>query len=384
MGDGDGWIDAEHLVLTAIGTDASLHYASQKSVSQIIKEQLDNEQNEGASGTELRIWKHRIVVGRDVFFAEAFFGFLFPFIHPAVYVEITKRKPASYQKSDGTLGPLGFHLLKRRFILVQDPLKSFGDSSSAIGRLMPIKKVRVTTLRSPDLESPANVNDPKTSVPPTTGLAFWPHVISPTGVPSMPVSWELEAEDESGAHGKSTHAELFFSTNIVVGERIYNAASEPKRTVQFPDVRFAFADEHSATVIVDQPGPAGTASTKVILDEDGVALARLMATKFTMEMRDFKPDRALSQLETIGNDALNELKRSSDLAAEKIDALRKQLKALGAALSQWSGQSEAEFKSTVLWVTRESVEGGQSGRWSGDSGNDLHQRLSSTIWQRRG
>ena len=124
MGEGDGWIDAEYLILTALGADTSLSYASQKPVSAIIKEQIDAARGNGTSpqpGTELRLWKHRIVVGRDVFFAEAYFGFLFPFTFPAVYVEITKRKPARPAGQE----QFGYYLLKRRFILVQEPAKNF-------------------------------------------------------------------------------------------------------------------------------------------------------------------------------------------------------------------------------------------------------------------
>ena len=93
MAERDGQIDIEHLLLTALGADASFYYASQKTVDQIIDEQLAAGSD---PGTELRIWKHRSVIGRDVFFIEAFFGFLFPFCHPAIYVDLTQRKFAAY------------------------------------------------------------------------------------------------------------------------------------------------------------------------------------------------------------------------------------------------------------------------------------------------
>jgi hypothetical protein len=232
MGDGDGWIDAEHLILTALGADASFHYSSQKPVDQIIEEQLQSAKSGGNPGTELRIWKHRIVIGRDVFFAEAFFGFLFPFCHPSIYVEITKRKPAAYEKGSD-VGPLGYYLLKRRFILVQDPAKQFADSSSPIGREMPLKSAKIVSLRSPDLDKPDNQV--------STGIAFWPVTVDKKD----PVNWDIDAQDESGRIARSTHAELFFASNIVAGQEIYNATPAAKRAILFPGSKLALANEEA-------------------------------------------------------------------------------------------------------------------------------------------
>ncbi len=157
MAEGNGWIDAEHLILSALGSDASLSYTTGKSYRQIIEEQLHAQDD---PGTELAIWKHRIVVGRDTFFIEAFYGFLFPFVHPAIYVELTKRKFAARVLEGCKHGPPAAYLLKEYFILVLDPLRQFTSSESPLGRAMPFKKVKLDQLRSPLLQPPKGiVND---------------------------------------------------------------------------------------------------------------------------------------------------------------------------------------------------------------------------------
>lgn len=258
MSEGDGQIDIEHLVLTALGADANFYYASQKTVDAIIQEQVaadDNPGKTGDPGTELRMWKHRIVIGRDVFFVEAFFGFLFPFCHPAIYVELTQRKFVSYTEElrdpatprtydpDKASAP-GAYLLKRRFILVQDPLKNFAGSETPVGRMMPTKRVTLRTVRSPDLAAP--VMDPvkgkagDETPPDGTGLYFWPRLETTTAI----ATWEAQVEDESGQSAITTNARLWFASNIVKGHRTYAAKMVAERTIPFPSSKIAFAPEN--------------------------------------------------------------------------------------------------------------------------------------------
>jgi hypothetical protein len=233
MSEGDGQIDIEHLVLTALGADANFYYASQKTVDEIIREQVDGK---GDPGTELRMWKHRIVIGRDVFFVEAFFGFLFPFCHPSIYVELTQRKFVSYsdEKDPPNVSPPGAYLLKRRFILVQDPLKNYGSSDSPVGRMMPTKRVTLRTVRSPDLADPdiEGADGGK-------GLFFWPRLETTDDI----VKWETEVEDESGQKSITSDAQLWFASHIVKGHVWYGKKVAAERTVPFPSSKIAFAPE---------------------------------------------------------------------------------------------------------------------------------------------
>lgn len=233
MSEGDGQIDIEHLVLTALGADANFYYASQKTVDEIIREQVEGK---GDPGTELRMWKHRIVIGRDVFFVEAFFGFLFPFCHPSIYVELTQRKFASYKDTEQPLNASapGAYLLKRRFILVQDPLKNYAGSDSPVGRMMPAKRVTLRTVRSHDLADP-KIEDADGG----KGLYFWPQLESSGDV----VKWETEVEDESGQKSITPDARLWFASNIVKGHTFYGKKVALDRTIPFPSSKIAFAPE---------------------------------------------------------------------------------------------------------------------------------------------
>ncbi|MFT3880792.1 MAG: hypothetical protein QM703_14165 [Gemmatales bacterium] len=103
----EGWIDVDHLILTALGSDAFMAYFNPQSFDTIIKNQIANyEANPSGIQTDpkqnqavLMIWKHRIVVGRDVYFLEAYFGVLFPFIFPAVKVRVNRRQFAAYKET---------------------------------------------------------------------------------------------------------------------------------------------------------------------------------------------------------------------------------------------------------------------------------------------
>src|SRR5688572_28949971 len=170
MSENNGWIDVEHRILACLGASTSLSYNSQKTAEDILKAQP---KGAGAGDTELAARKQRIVVGRDVYFLEAFFGFLFPINYPAVYVEITERKFAAHgvptvspafigtavglagfpeashllstavgaaYPPDFKHGPPGAYLLKQAFIFPLETLRQFTDSDSTVGRGCPLKR----------------------------------------------------------------------------------------------------------------------------------------------------------------------------------------------------------------------------------------------------
>jgi len=60
-----------------------------------------------------------MVVGRDVFLLRVKFGFLYPFVYPALAVTLTKRQfVAHYNKDESAYSTPGAYLLEERFILV--------------------------------------------------------------------------------------------------------------------------------------------------------------------------------------------------------------------------------------------------------------------------
>lgn len=262
MSEGDGKIDVENLVLTALGACASFYYASQKTVEQIIEEQLSGKD----SGTNLRLWKHRMVVGRDMFIAEAFFGFLFPHCFPSVYVEVTQRKLIATSRGDKPeecvedCAP-GAFLLKRRFILVQDPSRRYNSSATSVGRPMCFKRVTLASTRSPFLERPELVGNF------AAGFGFWPKLASS----GEDVNWDMLSEDESAQAQSTSFNALFFSSHIRSGHSYYNSITDPRRSTRFPGCKVAFTPE-KAEVRIEKTRPVNAAPVRIgVPDELRVA-----------------------------------------------------------------------------------------------------------------
>jgi hypothetical protein len=267
MAEGNGWIDAEHLILTALGCDTSLSYTSQKRFDDIIQAQLSNA-CEG-NDSQLAIWKHRIVVGRDVFFVEAYMGFLFPFVYPALAVSLTRRQFAARQlgKPDG-IGPPAAYLLKQYFILVQDPLKQFAGAESTLGRNMPIKKALLTETRSPlladwnerDIENDCigleKFDDDWTKIELNLAknqLFFIPRHLGDTGNDDG-VRWTMNFEDGAAQSSKTTDACLLFAQNVVIGRKLWQKLKPQFRKWQLPAQPVSFAPEQAElSILADQP-----------------------------------------------------------------------------------------------------------------------------------
>lgn len=114
---------------------------------------------------DLSEWQHIAAQGRDHYVRIVYEGELLPFHHRASLVKVTERK----FKDVG--GLVVANLYQRNFIVVREPEKSFGT----VDRGMPFKKVRLTTLVTPDL-SPPQIIAP-------TGRSFWVEVYVAPGQP---------------------------------------------------------------------------------------------------------------------------------------------------------------------------------------------------------
>ncbi len=227
MSKDDGSIDIERLILSTLGANASLYYASRRTVSDIIEQQLAGK----VKGTHLVCWKHQMTLGRDNYYVEAYLGFLFPFCHPCVYVEVTKRRFRGPKDADATPGA---YLLKRRFILVQEAERRFADNTSVIGRAMPIKRVLINKLQSEDLVkgAPSGVE----------GLYFFPQALAS----GTDVMWDIEIEDAAGKIGHTSEAKLFFASNIASGASIYAGLSAADRTIPLPAPSLALTSSNAS------------------------------------------------------------------------------------------------------------------------------------------
>ena len=98
-------------------------------------------------GMDLEEWAHRAAIGRDYFVRIVHAGWLFPFGHRASLVTITERRFET--------GPAHAALLRsRQFVVVREPLREYHPTTAPtpqLGRTMPLRRVAVRTLITPDI-----------------------------------------------------------------------------------------------------------------------------------------------------------------------------------------------------------------------------------------
>jgi hypothetical protein len=105
------------------------------------------------AGMSLAEWVHRAALGRDHFVRLVHAGWLFPFGHRARHVLIYERR-----FHDGAARAALIRV--RSFVVVREPLRRFKPATAPTlqrGRTMPLRRVEVRTLITPDLRSPVNL-----------------------------------------------------------------------------------------------------------------------------------------------------------------------------------------------------------------------------------
>lgn len=94
---------------------------------------------------DLSEWVHRASQGRDHYVRIVYEGELWPFRNRAALIKVTERK---FKEQNGLVVA---YLFQRMFIVVREPERRF----PATDRGMPLKRVRLTTLVTPDIADPA-------------------------------------------------------------------------------------------------------------------------------------------------------------------------------------------------------------------------------------
>ena len=104
--------------------------------------------------SSLLSWRHRAVQGRDTYVRVVRKGYLFPWGHKASLITVTDREFSQ----QGPNGPVGAYLRQKTFIVVTQPVKTYGGADKFVthgGRRIPFISVEALTLVTPDLEPPA-------------------------------------------------------------------------------------------------------------------------------------------------------------------------------------------------------------------------------------
>ena len=107
----------------------------------------------GTLGPSLNIseWVHEATQGRDHYVRIVYEGVLYPCRHRAALVKITERKIADVNGS-----PVAF-LAQRMFIVVRQPEVDYDEDrgvDAKYGRRMPLRRLRLTRLVTPDIDKP--------------------------------------------------------------------------------------------------------------------------------------------------------------------------------------------------------------------------------------
>jgi hypothetical protein len=113
---------------------------------------------------DLSEWVHIATQGRDHYVRIVYEGELWPFRNRAALIKVTERK---FFEQNGVMIA---YLFQHMFIVVREPVKVFAASD----RGMPFKRVRLTTLVTPDIADPDKIP----SHIPSTKRSFWVEVMT--------------------------------------------------------------------------------------------------------------------------------------------------------------------------------------------------------------
>lgn len=110
---------------------------------------------------DLSEWVHIAAQGRDHYVRIVKEGHLYPFGHRAAVITITERKFGDVAVPEGGTTPVA-HMIQRQYVIVREPEKSYrgqltGQPETLAGRKMPLTKIRLTTLVTPDLHQPREI-----------------------------------------------------------------------------------------------------------------------------------------------------------------------------------------------------------------------------------
>ncbi|HSS21291.1 MAG TPA: hypothetical protein VLL54_14550 [Pyrinomonadaceae bacterium] len=164
-------------------------------------------------------WRQRGTMGRDHYVRVVYKGYLFPFGHRASLVKVTERK--FHPNYPGNTA----YLRQRMYIIVREPEKTYGgtellnDKHESYDRQMPFRRIRITTLVTPNLDDPANSDIEILGAPQLQSL-FWPRVLNKDFL------FHLIAEDFEGNESEFTMPLLFADQNDAKVEAAMLAATD--------------------------------------------------------------------------------------------------------------------------------------------------------------
>jgi hypothetical protein len=200
---------------------------------------------------DLSEWVHQGSQGRDHYVRIVYEGQLFPFRHRAALIKITERK---FEEVDGVVGA---YLMQRKYIVVRTPVVDFAYDD----RAMPLKRVRLTTLITPDLAdydqppespltrfAPALLGQAPIPSPQEDPKMLWAEIPA-TGGGKTPFLFQCIGTDLGGNFVDFSTAMLFVServTDLAAVAKEYNSPttlSDPSaRSAKVPGQKLLYAE----------------------------------------------------------------------------------------------------------------------------------------------
>jgi hypothetical protein len=145
-------------------------------------------------------------------------GYLFPWGHRASLITVTEREPTTNHA-----GQVGAYLRQRTFIVVSQPVKSYGgagDFAPHAGRYMPFTSVETLTLVTPDLLAPAYFLT-KTQQRSNTELVFEPKIATNT-----PFQFHMRGTDWAGDPIDFRSPVLWIDDTVAYGDGTGSASNK--------------------------------------------------------------------------------------------------------------------------------------------------------------
>jgi hypothetical protein len=218
---------------------------------------------------DLSEWVHIAAQGRDHYVRIVYEGELWPFRNRASLIKVTERK---FEEKNGIVVA---YLMQRMFIVVREPEKTF--TSDDFGN--PFKRVRLTTLVTPDIASPDVVSGTKRT--------FWVKVfVGPSATDFF--RFNAVGTDVEGNAVDFTVPMLFVSvSDVELDEPVkeYNAAANGNfRACVVPGQKFAFAP--ASKTQPNENTHLATETLNFVMDAARVQPALLKATVRLPQVRD--------------------------------------------------------------------------------------------------
>lgn len=180
-------------------------------------------------------WDHLATMGRDQYVRVTHAGYLFPFGHKCVLVQITERKIKEVRPHA--------RLYQRKFIVVSEPTKYY------TARDLPFSEVRLDPLVTPDLQDPL-------TMPPSEALQsdqlFWPN--DSNGL----FRWKLHARDQEGKAVRLDAPLLF------VAEGFSKASTNSQITTGYAEFGRNIVDGHGQSIAYASPLKSGDTANETV------------------------------------------------------------------------------------------------------------------------